>query len=118
MNGSTSLEDKNTAFSNREKWLRGIVYQYGYPPVKVSPYTKGINDFISQWPNVGILIQKEGNGDPNFPDKLWVENGRTITETEVAAEAKLMAVPEQGEPAEDSGYLWMVDRAEKRKRTE
>lgn len=116
MNAGTSLEEKNAAYSNRVKWLRGIVYQYGYPPVKVSPYTKGINDFISQWPDVGILIQKPGNGDANFPDKLWVENGRTIREPEATPETALKAAPVQAQPAEDPGYLWMVDRAEKRRK--
>jgi len=116
ISGSSSLEEKNSAFGNRVKWLRGVVYEYGYPSVKVSPYTKGINDFISQWPDVGILIQKEGNGDANFPDKMWVENGRTIGEEQITADAMLKAAPEHGQPAEDSGYLWMVERAEKRKR--
>jgi len=116
MNENSTLEEKNAAFSNRVKWLRGIVYQYGYPPVNVSPYTKGINDFITQWPDVGILIQKEGIGDPNFPDKMWVENGRTIGEDQVVSDKMLMAGSEQEKSPEDSGYLWMVERAEKRKR--
>jgi len=114
-NGS-SLEQKNEAFSNRVKWLRGIVYKYGYPPVKVSPYTQGINEFIRQWSEVGILIQKDGPGDENFPEKIWVENGRTIAEPQAAVAdlmAQKMAAP--GQPAEDEGYLWMVDRAEKRR---
>lgn len=112
----TSLEQKNDAFSNRVKWLRGVVYKYGYPPVKVSPYTKGINEFIRQWSEVGILIQKEGPGDPNFPEKIWVENGRTIAEPE-AATTDLLAqkMPATDQPAEDEGYLWMVERAEKRR---
>lgn len=115
MDKGTSLEEKNEAFSNRVKWLRGIVYKYGYPPVKVSPYTQGINDFIKQWPDVGILIQKEGPGDPNFPEKIWVENGRNIAEPEATADMLASAMPAAGQPVEDEGYLWMVDRAEKRR---
>ncbi len=108
---------KNAAFSNRVKWLRGIVYQYGYPPVNVSPYTKGINDFITQWPDVGILIQKEGIGDSNFPDKMWVENGRTIEEDQVVSDEMLMAGSEQEKncPKILVTYGWL-ERAEKRKR--
>ncbi|WP_295211256.1 LodA/GoxA family CTQ-dependent oxidase [uncultured Chryseobacterium sp.] len=114
MNKSASLEEKNKAFSNRLKWLRGIVYEYGYPPKKVSPYTKGINEFITKWPDVGILIQKDGNGDANFPDKLWVENGRTIIE-HPKMKSSMKGAFDQSPAEEDPGYLWMVSRAEKRR---
>ena len=114
MNPKSTLQEKNDAFANRVKWLRGVVYEYGYPPKNVKPYTKGINEFITEWPKVGILIQKEGPGDSNFPEKMWVENGRTIA-------AKNLSLPidksTQEEPnITDDGYLWMIDRANKRRK--
>jgi len=117
MSTSASPEEKNEAFANRVKWLRGIVYEYGYPAKKVSPYTKGINEFITKWPEVGILIRKEGNGDAHFPDQLWVENGRTIAE-HPKMKSSMKAASGQAPADEDPGYLWMVDRAERRKRGE
>jgi hypothetical protein len=115
MNPDKNLDEKNKAFETREKWLRGVVYHYGYPPKNVSPYTKGINEFITEWPQVGILIQKEGPGDANFPDKIWVENGRTIGAENAAGQEMLKAAKSEPEISDD-GYLWMVDRAEKRRR--
>ena len=115
MNPDKNLQEKNKAFETREKWLRGVVYHYGYPPKNVSPYTKGINEFITEWPQVGILIQKEGPGDANFPDKIWVENGRTIG-AENAIDPKMLKAAATGPEISDEGYLWMVDRAEKRRK--
>jgi hypothetical protein len=115
MDPGKTLIQKNTAFENRLKWLRGIVYKYGYPPQRVSPSTKGINLFITEWPQVGILIQKEGPGDENFPEKMWVENGRTVADdVQFAFAAKAETEAATPEDDTDDGYLWMVDRASKR----
>lgn len=115
MNPDKSLIERNNAFANRVKWLRGVVYEYGYPPKNVKPYTKGINEFITEWPQVGILIQKEGPDNANFPDKIWVENGRTIAAENIKPQLFEASVsPEPG--ITEDGYLWMVDRAEKRRK--
>lgn len=115
MNPDKSLIERNNAFANRVKWLRGVVYEYGYPPKNVKPYTKGINEFITEWPQVGILIQKEGPDNANFPDKIWVENGRAIAAENIKPQLFEASVsPEPG--ITEDGYLWMVDRAEKRRK--
>lgn len=114
MDKKTSLAEKNDAFANREKWLRGVVYKYGYPAVRVSPSTVGINDFIKVWHEMGILIEQEGPGDSNFPKKMWVENGRTV-HADKAASLKAPKAQTQAERDSDSdGYLWMVDRITER----
>ena len=117
MDPHKTLAEKNRAFENRLKWLRGIVYKYGYPPTRVSPPTIGINEFITEWPQVGILIQKEGPGDANFPEKMWVENGRSVGLENVTA-LKSQAPETTSQPSQnftDDGYLWMVGRASKRR---
>lgn len=117
MDDTASLEDKNAAFARREKWLRGIVYNYGYPPVMRQPRAIGINKFIADWPQVGIVVEKEGpRENPNFPEKIWVETGRTLPAVELLMdEATPDAVP-QADVAVEESYSWMVERYEKRKR--
>ena len=65
---------------------------------------------------MGILIEKEGPADKNFPARVWVENGRTITEdVKLATAAPLPGAEAENKSITDDGYLWMVDRAEKRR---
>jgi L-Lysine epsilon oxidase N-terminal/L-lysine epsilon oxidase C-terminal domain len=112
MNPGTNSEDKIVAFNKREKWLRGIVYQYGYPPKTYSPYTKGINEFITQWPQVGIVVQMNSPANtPYLPEKIWVETGRSVPPPAATLKAQKMAVEELiQEPLMDEGYLWMNRR--------
>jgi hypothetical protein len=117
MDTEASPFDRNNAFSNRLKWLRGIVYNSGYPPVRVTPSTKGINAFITEWPNTGILIQSPGPADGMFPDKIWVEKGRSISDGQAEASAKLTSSAVSAvQPDPEDGYLWMTDRAAKRRK--
>jgi hypothetical protein len=112
MQKSGSVHDKVAAFTERKKWLRGVVYEYGYPPVNVSPYTKGINEFINAWHKVGIVVEKEGPATKELPDKIWVETGRSIPPPKKA----LKKSAKKAAPAMDAGWLWMIDRAKKRKK--
>jgi len=83
MNGRASEEQKFTAFSpgKRLKWLRGIAYNDENPALKNPDSREIITKFTEGgWSKVGIVLQKEGPGTPQFPDKIWVETGRSLDE--------------------------------------
>jgi hypothetical protein len=70
-NTSPSPDAKKAAFATRLKWLRG-------PPVaRGEQGIVGINAFVSNWGQFGIITRKDGPAnDPNFPSDIWVETGR------------------------------------------
>jgi hypothetical protein len=79
----SSIDDKEKAFAYdaRVKWLSGIVYEkrVAFPPMTYSPYTKGINQFIGDWWQVGIIVEQPGPAGAPFPRSIWVETGRQIS---------------------------------------
>jgi len=103
-------------FSRREKWLRGIIYEYGYPPKTVPEKIKGVNEFITAWPKVGIVVPKDGPaGSTAFPEKIWVETGRDIEPPKLLAKASGSAATPQAEvPVVSDWLLWMKDRSRER----
>lgn len=109
--------EKLEVFSRREKWLRGIIYNYTYPPTTIPDRSAGINVFIKKWPDVGIIIPKDRPKDVNqLPEKIWVETGRTIPPPAPKL-SRSAAASQSGETLAESGWLlWMADRYNNRKR--
>lgn len=70
-------------YTRRVKWLWGIRYvkPVSFPPEMI-PSIVGVNRFIKDWPEVGIIVEKPGpTDDDNFPDTMWVETGRSLGKT-------------------------------------
>jgi hypothetical protein len=108
-----SETEKLDIFSRREKWLRGIIYLYDYPPTTIPNKTVGVNHFIKEWPKVGIVLPKEmPNAGKTLPETIWVETGRSIPGPAKTAALESVA---SGEPAPMASWLlWMKDRYEDR----
>ncbi len=85
MDPGQSDHERERAFglTARKKWLRGIVYTDTYPPETIrnpNPRAK----FITDWDQVGIIVQQNGPQDsPLVPKKVWVETGRVLVEDKI-----------------------------------
>lgn len=111
-----SQAEKLEVFSRREKWLRGIIYNYDYPPTTIPDRSVGINVFIKKWPNVGIILAKNRpKSAKNLPEKIWVETGRTIQPPVQKLSRGAAAAPQGEALGESSWLLWMTDRYKNRK---
>ena len=78
MDPKASLEDRQAAFRQRVKWLRGL------PGFDVDSIQR-INSFIAQWSKAGIVTRQPGPpDDPAFPEEIWVELGEAIEDIDPA----------------------------------
>ena len=95
LNPEKSVDEKAGifAYTLREKWLRGITYEkpVAFPP-RTYEYTKSINEFISDWWQVGIIVEKPGPAQTTqLPRRFWVETGRSYVEPKPAPKGLLGA---------------------------
>ncbi len=67
---ATTPAQKQAAFAERVKWLRGL--QAARQSGMVIPF---INTFVQEWSKQGVITRQPGPGDGSFPDTLWVETG-------------------------------------------
>jgi len=81
INGKKGTKEKKiTAFSPaaRKKWLRGFIYDDEGKPLP-DRLSKGITKFTEEWYDVGIVLKKPLDADPDlFPREVWVETGRDV----------------------------------------
>jgi len=77
LDSALSLEERQTAFATRVKWLRDL------PNVPTSRIPR-INAFIEQWSQAGVVTRQPGaeEGAP-FPAAFWVELGHALAPDEV-----------------------------------
>lgn len=117
MKKSTKLAGKLAAFSEREKWLRGIIYSETDPGQMIKHRSVGINKFITEWSKVGISVQKDGpKRVRELPDKMWVETGRSLPSPKpVKLSLKAAAVEKAVSDDHADSYKWMEERANKRR---
>jgi hypothetical protein len=88
MDSSEDLADRQEAFKNRVKWLRGL-------PSSPGTSIERINDFVKEWGNVGIITPAPGPTDgAAFPDAFWVEQGYALPEPEPEAIGTPGATPD------------------------
>jgi len=115
LSAGNTAEQKLAAFSNRRKWLRGVAYTNDIP-AKFVKSSVAINAFVSLWSKIAIVVQKKLHLHSSvLPDSVWVETGRQIAD-EAAAVKTLVSRVEAVEPQpDDKGYMWMIERARKRK---
>ncbi len=64
MDPNAEMADRVKAFQTRASWKRSVMTQ---------SQAAAVNAMISDWPKLGVLVDKPGPGDPNFPDTLKVE---------------------------------------------
>lgn len=74
MRRRTPLPERQAAFQERQLWFERI-------PVNQADNIRFINQFIQVWGTYGIVTERPGPGDPNFPDRIWVQEGRDIPPT-------------------------------------
>ena len=74
MRRSAPLPQRQAAFQERELWFERI-------PVDQVDNIKFINEFLQVWGTYGIVTERPGPGDPHFPDRIWVQEGRNIPPT-------------------------------------
>jgi hypothetical protein len=78
MNGARSLEERQRAFNDRVKWLRGL------PGFEVNSIER-VNAFIVQWSRAGVVTRQPGPADgAPFPEEIWVELGDAIDDEDPA----------------------------------
>ncbi len=65
MDAQRPLADRLTAFAQRTPWSR---------PLGRGVYTSQINNMINNFWEMGVVEERPGPGDPNFPPSLEVEN--------------------------------------------
>jgi hypothetical protein len=65
MDPERPLADRLTAFAQRVAWSR---------PLGGGVYTSQINNMINNFWEMGVIEERPGPGDPNFPPSLEVEN--------------------------------------------
>jgi hypothetical protein len=95
LNPEKSVDEKAKifAYTLREKWLRGITYEkpVAFPP-QTYDYKVSINEFISDWWQVGIIVEKPGpDHGSSLPRQIWVETGRSYVEPEAPPQGLLGA---------------------------
>ncbi|MDF2760080.1 MAG: hypothetical protein K0S99_2714 [Thermomicrobiales bacterium] len=79
MDDAISLEKRQRAFQNREKWMRDL------PGFGVASRIR-INAFIRQWAAAGVVTPQPGpeDGAP-FPEAFWVELGHAFFDDSASA---------------------------------
>ncbi|MDF3017849.1 MAG: hypothetical protein K0R44_3074, partial [Thermomicrobiales bacterium] len=79
MDDAISLEKRQRAFQNREKWMREL------PGFGVASRIR-INAFIRQWAAAGVVTPQPGpeDGAP-FPEAFWVELGHAFFDDSASA---------------------------------
>ncbi len=73
MSRSAPLPERQGAFRERRLWLSRI-------PVGPEDTIKFVNEFVQGWGRQGIVTPQPGPGDPDFPDRFWVQEGADISE--------------------------------------
>jgi len=71
MRRTAPLRDRLAAFNERRLWLSRI-------PIDHADSLKFINEFIRVWGTYGIVTPRPGPGDPDFPERFWVQEGADI----------------------------------------
>jgi hypothetical protein len=71
MRRSASPAERQAAFRERRLWFSRI-------PVNHENSLKFINEFIRLWGTYGIVTARPGPGDPEFPERFWVQEGANI----------------------------------------
>ena len=77
MDAQRPLAERLTAFAQRVSWAR---------PLGSSGYTSQINNMIDNFWEMGVIEQRPGPDDPNFPSSLEVENLPQPTVERLAAD--------------------------------
>lgn len=98
MDASRPMADRMTAFAERLSWLR--------PLLATTDYTDQINSLIADISQMGVVEQREGPGDPNFPQVMEVEN---LTDAVAQALAKAPHGQTRTDPT-DLGSIGKVRR--------
>ena len=75
MRRSASSAERQAAFQDRRLWFSRI-------PVDRADSVRFINEFVRVWGTYGIVTPRPGPGDPQFPERFWVQEGDTIPPTE------------------------------------
>lgn len=73
---SQDLDQRRKYFNLREDWLRAFSV----------PFKKKINEFVTEWDKVGIVVPRPGpTDDPSFPTTMLVEmdNALEVTENDI-----------------------------------
>jgi hypothetical protein len=79
LDSASSLEKRQRAFANREKWLRDL------PGFGVASRIR-INAFIRQWADAGVVTRQHGPNDgAPFPEAFWVELGHALFDDSATA---------------------------------
>jgi hypothetical protein len=76
MDSAQPLAERLAAFANRAAWIR---------PLGAKSYTDQINNMISRYGEMGIVEQRPGPGDSQFPDTIEVESLHSHTRKKLAA---------------------------------
>ena len=83
MDGTKTEDERMRAFgyATRRKWLRSIVYN---DPTNSTKRADGRAKFTEDgWHQVGTVTRQDGPDDTAlFPSDIWVEIGRTLSESE------------------------------------
>ncbi len=74
MRRSASPAERQAAFHDRRLWFSRI-------PVDRADSLRFINEFIRVWGTYGIVTPRPGPGDPQFPERFWVQEGENIPPT-------------------------------------
>jgi L-Lysine epsilon oxidase N-terminal/L-lysine epsilon oxidase C-terminal domain len=86
MTRSRSEREAAIGAIRRRKWLRGIAYpEQREPLAMIVKSPKPQREFVSEWYKVGIVTEMPGPRDAGFPDKFWVETGRSLEPIEERA---------------------------------
>jgi hypothetical protein len=75
MSRSAPLPERQAAFRERRTWLSRIT-------ISVEESIPFINEFVRLWGRQGIVTARPGPGDPDFPDRFWVQEGADIAESD------------------------------------
>jgi hypothetical protein len=72
MSRSALLPERQAAFRERQLWLSHIA-------VSVEESIPFMNEFVQRWGRQGVVTPRPGPGDPDFPDRFWVQEGADIS---------------------------------------